>query len=304
MRVGRFFILVKYRQGGILALSEAMEILPHDTGCALNVQKRFFKSLAAGQLMFELFDSVPGAYFFVKDRNSRFMGGSSSFAKTFGEARIDAMIGKTDYDYSPDFLANAFYRDDQLVMATGESIFNQVELVPSSDGSLDWLCTTKIPLRNTEGEIVGLAGVARIISDTDAVYADNPEMRRIVDYVRVNYRRKLTVAEMAEEGGISVSSQERIFRKIFGLTPLMYLRKTRLNAACNLLRNSDLGLSVIAVQCGFNDQTNMTRAFRLELKITPLRYRRRFSSPSGYSMQRPLRRDRSKEARQPVLMNS
>jgi AraC-like DNA-binding protein len=263
-----------------------METLPNDNAEAVNVHKAFLNSLAPGPWMEQLFDTVPGAYFFVKDRKSRFMGGSQDFARTLGETDIEAMIGKTDYDYSPDFLADAFYNDDQRVMATGQSIFNQIELVPSADGSLDWLCTSKIPLRNQEGEVVGMAGVTRIISDSDALYADNPEMRRIVDYVRQHYREKLSVADMARMGGISVSSQERLFRKTFGLTPLMYLRKTRLNAACKLLRESDVGLSDIAVQCGFNDQTNMTRAFRLELKITPLRYRRRFSNPTDNNAQR------------------
>lgn len=264
-------------------------------------QDSFFSSLAQGQLMDELFDSVPGAYFFVKDRESRFMGGSRSFAETMGEAGIETMIGKTDYDYSPDFLADAFRKDDEQVMSTGKPISNQIELVPASDGSLDWLCTSKIPLRDDEGEVIGLAGVSRIISDTDAVYADHPEMRLIVDFVRNNYREKLTVADMARVGGISVSSQERLFHKTFGLTPLMYLRKTRLNAACKLLRDSDLGLSDIAVQCGFNDQTNMTRAFRLELKITPLRYRRRFSSKSNRNH---FRRGRTHAVRTPAFANS
>ncbi|PXA04307.1 hypothetical protein DDZ13_07175 [Coraliomargarita sinensis] len=263
-----------------------MEPTPQDSDHPVNVQKTFFDALAPGEWIAELFGTVPGAYFFVKDRKSRFMGGSQDFARTLGESRIEAMIGKTDYDYSPDFLADAFFEDDQRVMNTGESIFNQIELVPSADGSLDWLCTSKLPLRNKLGEVVGMAGVARIISDSDAVYADNPEMRRIVDYVRAHYREKLSVADMARVGGISVSSQERLFRKTFGLTPLMYLRKTRLNAACKLLRDSEVGLSDIAVQCGFNDQTNMTRAFRLELKITPLRYRRRFSSQNNQTSQR------------------
>jgi transcriptional regulator GlxA family with amidase domain len=57
----------------------------------------------------------------------------------------------------------------------------------------------------------------------------------------------------------------------------MYLRKTRLNAACKILRSTKVGLCEIPVQCGFNDQTSMTRAFRQELKITPLKYRRSFS---------------------------
>ncbi len=234
-------------------------------------------SLRRRQLLVALFDSVPGAHFFVKDRQSRFMDGSRSFAHTLGESSIDSMLGKTDHDYSPDFLADAFYADDQKVMSTGEGIYNKIELVPSEDGALDWLCTTKIPLCGEDGQIVGLAGVARVIRDSDSVYADHPEMHLIVDYVRAHYREKLSVTDMARGGGISVSSQERLFRKTFGLTPLMYLRKTRLNAACKLLRDTDTSLSEIAVQCGFNDQTNMTRAFRMELKITPLRYRRRFS---------------------------
>jgi AraC-like DNA-binding protein len=228
-------------------------------------------------MMVELFEAVPGAYYFIKDLQSRFMGGSNSFARTLGENSMEALIGKTDYDYSPDFLADAFLTDDRQVMETGEPVLNRIELVPTQDGSLDWLSTTKIPLYDLSGTIVGLAGVARRIRDSDAVYADHPEMHQIVDFVRNHYRKKLSVADMAKVGGISVSSQERLFRKTFGLTPLMYLRKTRLNAACKLLRDSEASLADIAVQCGFNDQNSMTRAFRIELKITPLKYRRRFS---------------------------
>ncbi|MGJ8677352.1 MAG: helix-turn-helix domain-containing protein [Akkermansiaceae bacterium] len=243
----------------------------------LNTQKECLNALASGQLLASLFESVPGVYYFVKDVNSRFMGGSESFAKIMGAKSIDEMIGKTDYDYSPDFLADAFFKDDQEVITKGKILCDKIELVPSSQGALDWLCTNKIPLLNSAGEIVGLAGVARIIDDRDAVYADHPEIRIIVDYVRSNYRNKISMAEMAKLVNISVSKQERLFRKLFGLTPLMYLQKTRLNAACAMLRETEMDLAQIAINCGFNDQTNMTRAFRLELKITPLKYRRRFS---------------------------
>lgn len=237
----------------------------------------FFELVKPGQSFEVLFEAVPGVLYFIKDRESRFMGGSLSFAQSMGEETIDALIGNTDYQYSPDFLADVFYADDQKVMETGEPIIEKIELVPSSDGSLDWLCTTKAPLYGNDGRVIGLAGVARVIRDSDSVYANHPEMRLIVEHVRKHYREKLSVSQMAKVGGISVSSQERLFRKTFGLTPLMYLRRTRLNAACKYLRDTDKSLSAIAVECGFNDQTSMTRAFRLELKITPLRYRRRFS---------------------------
>lgn len=254
-----------------------MESLPPDQSTPDVMQRSFLTSLRPGQLFESLFDNVPGAYFFVKDQKSRFMGGGRGFAKTLGEVSIESMIGKTDYDYSPDFLADGFYADDQRVIRTGQAISNQIELVPSADGSLDWLCTTKIPLFGNDGAVVGLAGVSRIIRDSDAVYAEHPEMRKIVDFVREHYREKLSVSDLAKVGGISVSSQERLFKKTFELTPLMYLRRTRLNAACKMLRDSNEGLADIAVRCGFNDQTNMTRAFRQELKITPLKYRRSFS---------------------------
>ena len=261
----------------MLSSRDFMESLPPNHSASDAVQRSFLGSLRPGQLLESLFDNVPGAYFFVKDRESRFMGGSRGFAETLGEATIDTMIGKTDYDYSPDFLADGFYADDQRVIRTGQAICNQIELVPSADGSLDWLCTTKIPLFGGDGAVVGLAGVTRIIRDSDAVYADHPEMRKIVDFVREHYREKLSVSDLAKVGGISVSSQERLFKKTFELTPLMYLRRTRLNAACKMLRDTTDELADIAVRCGFNDQTNMTRAFRQELKITPLKYRRSFS---------------------------
>ena len=240
-------------------------------------REQFLSSLASGQLLFELFDSILGAHYFVKDIHSRFIGGNKSFADALGEPSVDAIISKTDYDYSQNFMADAFYADDQAVIQSGVPLRDNIELVSSRDGSLDWLCTTKIPLRSQGGSIVGLAGVARIIQDSDSVYAGHPEMYEIVNFVKTSFRKKLCVSDMARVGRISVSSQERLFRKTFCLTPLMYLRRTRLNAACKLLRETKNELSQIAVDCGFNDQTNMTRAFRLELKITPLRYRRRFS---------------------------
>jgi len=253
-----------------------MKSLPLNASELCKLQSEFLDHLRPGQLLEGLFNSIPGVFYFVKDLESRFMGSSNGFARTIGAASAQELIGKMDHDYSPDFLADAFYADDQAVMISGKAIYDQVELVPSADGSLDWLCTTKVPLFASDGSIVGLAGIARLIRDNDAVYADHPEMHRIVDYARTHYRKKISVSDMAKVGGVSVSSQERLFRKIFGLTPLMYLRKIRLNAACAMLRDTLTDLAPIAVECGLSDQTNMTRAFRLELKITPLKYRRRF----------------------------
>ena len=109
-----------------------------------------------------------------------------------------------------------FYTDDQQVMATGVAIRNKLELVPSADGSLDWLSTTKIPLFGNTGAVIGIAGVARLICDSDSVYAGHPEMHLIVAYVRQHYREKISVSDLAEIGGISVSCRSDYLRKPLG----------------------------------------------------------------------------------------
>ena len=111
-------------------------------------------------------------------------------------------------------------------------------------------------------------------------------MPLIIGFAKRDYRKKISVTDMAKVGGISVSSQERLFHASFGITPLTYLKKIRLNAACQLLRDTDTEIAEIAVECGFSEQSNMTRAFRQELKITPLRYRKRFSEPTNGTTKR------------------
>lgn len=244
----------------------------------------FVSQLRPGQLLETLFDAVPEVYFFAKDGESRFMAASLGFARMLGASSVEEIIGKTDFDYSADFLAEAFVADDRRVMTTGQTMFRKVELVPTGD-SLDWLSTTKVPLYNHAGDVVGLAGVCHVISDSDELYRNHPEMRRIVEFIAEHFREKVTIADMAQVAGISVSSVERLFRGTFGVTPLMYLRKTRLNAACRMLRQGNASLAAIAEACGLNDQTGMTRAFRQELKITPSRYRRRFSQRSNLPKQ-------------------
>jgi len=225
--------------------------------------------------MAELFDAVPGVYFFVKDRESKFMAAGKSFVRQLGVDDVKEIIGKTDHDFSADFLADGFLADDREVIRTRKPLLNKIELVPTED-SLDWLTTTKIPLFDRKGAVTGLAGLTRITRDSEALYRDHPEMHRIIDHIRANFRRKIVAADLAELVEISVSSVERLFKKTFGVSPNKYLRRTRLHAACQALRTTERAIAQIATDCGFADQTSMTRDFRSELNLTPARYRMRF----------------------------
>lgn len=197
-----------------------------------------------------------------------------------GAKEVSDIVGKTDYDFSPDFLANAFVKDDQHVFERGEGIYNKVELVPV-ENSLDWLTTTKIPIYSRDESIIGLAGVVRRTQDSDPLCRVNPVVHRIVDYIGENHPGKISVADMATQTGISESTVERLFRKTFGISPMRYVKKVRLHAACKALRTTQTAAAVIALECGFNDPTCMSRAFREELKISPREYRARFRKAAG-----------------------
>lgn len=237
------------------------------------------KRLRPEQVLELLFDRVPDVAFFIKDDQYRFVTGNPALLRLVGAATLDEVIGKTDTAFTADFLAEVFRADDRLVLEDGEPILDRVELVPTPD-TLEWRCTTKIPLYDHDGQIIGLAGMTREIRDSDDAYRNHPGMHGIVDYIQAHYREGITKADMARVADISISTLERLFRKTFGITPGQYVRKIRLNAACQLIRETDRSLADIARTCGFFDQTSMTHSFRTELKITPNRYRNRFSKAS------------------------
>lgn len=238
---------------------------------------KFFQELKPGQFLEVLFEAIPNAHLFIKDGDCRFVAASEGFARQMGAERVGDLLGKTDHDFTPHFIADAFVKDDLSVLRTGRSILQKVELVPTQS-SLDWLTTTKIPLFGKSGKIIGLAGIIRKTEDTDELYRENPVVHRIVDFIGECYRKKITVQNMATHVGISASTVERLFRSTFGISPMKYVKKVRLHAACKMLRVTKKSLSTIAGECGFTDPTSMSRDFRLEIKINPRSYRNSFGN--------------------------
>lgn len=247
----------------------------------------FFQELKPGQFLEALFEALPNAHLFIKDGERRFVAASEGFARQMGAARVSDLLGKTDHDFTPHFIADAFVKDDLSVLRTGRPILQKVELVPTQR-SLDWLTTTKIPLYGHSGKIIGLAGIIRKTEDSDEIYRESPVVRRIVDFIGECYAKKITVLDMASRAGISSSTVERLFRDTFGISPLKYVKKVRLHCACKMLRNTKKSLGTISKECGFTDQTSMSRDFRLELKINPRSYRNSFGKKKPSASRRKV----------------
>ncbi|MCA1441589.1 EAL domain-containing protein [Ensifer sp. IC4062] len=107
-------------------------------------------------------------YIYAKDTNGRFLIANEVTVADNGLGSLQDLVGKTDFDLHPTKFAQAIADVEQRVIETGEPIFGIEERALVTKGRDRWLMTSKVPLRNKSGKIVGIVGVSRDISDRKA----------------------------------------------------------------------------------------------------------------------------------------
>ena len=115
-------------------------------------------------LLRTLIDNVPYSIY-VKDTESRFVMGNLEVTRHLGAAAPEEIIGKNDFDFFPKDLAKQYYADEQQVLRSGQPLINREEIVEDqTTGKRLWNLATKVPLRNSEGNSMGLVGIGRVIT--------------------------------------------------------------------------------------------------------------------------------------------
>ena len=121
-------------------------------------------ALRDSQNMLEVvLDSIPVRVFW-KDRNSVFIGANRASWQEAGLSSADDLIGKTDYDVVHEEMAAQYQLDDQTVMKTGKPMLNYEEMHVTKTGKRQWLNTSKVPLRDHQGETIGVLVMLQDIS--------------------------------------------------------------------------------------------------------------------------------------------
>lgn len=112
-----------------------------------------------------LIDLMPDRIY-AKDAQSRFIMCNKAVARLMGKATTEEMIGKDDFHFYARALASEYFEVEQALLRSGQSVIACEQLVPNLEtGEPGWLQTTKVPLRDDDGRVIGLVGLARDITE-------------------------------------------------------------------------------------------------------------------------------------------
>lgn len=118
-------------------------------------------------LLRTVIDAVPD-FIYVKDKSHRMLLNNIAHARSVGMTSLEAALGKTDFDLFPAKLAAKFHDDEKHLFATQQPIIGTEERSIGTDGNEIWALTTKLPLKNLQGDLIGLVGITHDITQIKA----------------------------------------------------------------------------------------------------------------------------------------
>lgn len=127
-------------------------------------------------LLDALLDYMPDTIYF-KDLECKFLRNSMSHAKQMGVDHPGQLIGKSDFDFFGEHAQRA-YDDEQRIIETGEPVLNLEEKVDKKDGTSIYVSTTKLPLKDKDGNTIGTYGITRDITNIKEATKKESEIRQ------------------------------------------------------------------------------------------------------------------------------
>jgi PAS domain S-box-containing protein len=223
--------------------------------------------------MEELFDHIPETVFFFKDLSGRYMAVNQSLVERCGFKKKRDLLGKSVAEVFPAELASRYAAQDEMVLRTGRPIADKLELHWYSRRKAGWCLTTKLPVRDGEGKVAGLAGISRDLRAPGDSELIPVSLIKALEYLETNYAEPVSPAIMARKANLSPTRFARLIKRIFRLPPGQLITQTRLAAASRLLVDTRDSVADVAHACGFYDHSAFSRAFRAATGETPSDFR-------------------------------
>jgi PAS domain S-box-containing protein len=118
-------------------------------------------------LLHSLMDNTPD-YIYFKDTGGRYLRINKALAVLLGIATPEDAVGKTDHDFFASDRAGEFSVDERHIVETGRAIIGKVEHAVRADGSSHWVLSTKVPMSDSEGTVIGIVGISKDMTERKA----------------------------------------------------------------------------------------------------------------------------------------
>jgi AraC-like DNA-binding protein len=236
-------------------------------------QEEFFQRLGDPRQLLDLMEFLPDVEYFAKDADGRFVAISRGMLRRIGSESEEEYLGIADSVIHPPSIARGIREDDLHVMRTGRPIVDRVEALFARTRAKDWFLTTKLPIYDAEGDVIGVMGFVRPYRPGASSGVQDIQVQRVVAYIHEHYRERTSISEFARIAHLSERQLNRRFQETFRMSVQEFIMRTRIQAASDDLLASDKPVAEIAHEHGFYDQSSFTKHFRSHTGETPLAFR-------------------------------
>ena len=157
-------------------------------------------------LLRNLIDHLPDAIY-IKDAAGRYVINNRAHSQLLGDRPSEQIIGKSAFELFPPGEAAAQHLDDQAALKSAQPILNREEPSRDAEGRERWLLTTKVPLRDGSGDVVGLVSISRDITKRreaeEQVRATNAELRAANDALKEAQLHLIHAEQMQSVGRLA-----------------------------------------------------------------------------------------------------
>ena len=224
-------------------------------------------------LLEKLFDQAPDVAFFIKDAAGRYLAVNDSLVERHGLRHKSQVLGQRPCDICPGDFGRIPSAQDAVVLRTGRPLLNHLELHWYAPHKPGWCLTTKLPMRDAGGRIIGLIGISRDVRAPIETHDIPVEFAAALDQFQNDVSAPVSPSSLARRAELPPPCFARLMKRYFGLTPSQFIAKTRIANASRLLRETGQSIADIALACGYCDQSPFARAFRAVAGVTPTQFR-------------------------------
>lgn len=162
---------IRHKNGTLLYIDLSIRLIHYNNQVAFMIiahditeRKKAEKAVADEQILLKtLINNIPDLIY-VKDLEARKIISNKADLEMMGFTDEKDVIGKTDFDFYNPVFAKKTFDEDMSVIHSGIPIINRIELISGANGEEKYISTSKVPLKNDSGEIIGLVGVGHDIT--------------------------------------------------------------------------------------------------------------------------------------------